>query len=182
MARTRPAETRSRIQAAALDLFMERGVEKTSLREIAEQLGITKAALYYHFRSRDELVSSLIDPFVAEVETLLAESEAAGDVPVRDFLTSYFDLFAQHRRLLQLLVRDFSAFAHLGVERKVIGWQVRLRHLVLGPDPSPADEARAVFALGGLQDVAALLPEVSIAEARPVAVQAACAALGLPPG
>src|SRR5262249_12854805 len=40
--------TRERIQAIALELFAEQGYEKTSLREIAERLGVTKAALYYH--------------------------------------------------------------------------------------------------------------------------------------
>ena len=42
--------TRQRIQAVALELFTEQGYEKTSLREIAERLNVTKAALYYHFK------------------------------------------------------------------------------------------------------------------------------------
>src|SRR5690348_7125722 len=41
--------TRARIQAVAVEMFTEHGYEKTSLREIAEALGVTKAALYYHF-------------------------------------------------------------------------------------------------------------------------------------
>ena len=53
--------TRQRIQAVALELFTEQGYEKTSLREIAERLGVTKAALYYHFKSKDEIVTSLVD-------------------------------------------------------------------------------------------------------------------------
>lgn len=73
---------------------MARGVEKTSLREIAERLGITKAALYYHFPSKDALLRSLIDPFFAEIDGLLADTEAAGEpVPPRQFLETYFDLF-----------------------------------------------------------------------------------------
>src|SRR5215475_13717231 len=46
-------DTRERIQSIALELFAEQGYEKTSLREIAERLGVTKAALYYHFRSKE---------------------------------------------------------------------------------------------------------------------------------
>ena len=45
-------DTRSRVQEVALELFAEQGYEKTSLREIAERLGVTKAALYYHFKSK----------------------------------------------------------------------------------------------------------------------------------
>ena len=43
----------------ALDLFIEKGFDKTSLREIAEQLGFTKAALYYHFASKEDILMAL---------------------------------------------------------------------------------------------------------------------------
>ena len=43
----------------ALDLFTEQGFDGTSLREIAEQLGVTKAALYYHFASKDDILMAL---------------------------------------------------------------------------------------------------------------------------
>jgi len=49
-------DTRTRIQAVALELFTEQGYDATSLREIAERLGVTKAALYYHFKSKEEIV------------------------------------------------------------------------------------------------------------------------------
>src|SRR5256886_10805033 len=52
-------DTRSRVQKVALELFAEQGYEKTSLREIAERLGVTKAALYYHFKSKEDIVHSL---------------------------------------------------------------------------------------------------------------------------
>ena len=50
----RRGDTRARIQQIALELFAEHGYERTSLREIAERLGVTKAALYYHFKSKEE--------------------------------------------------------------------------------------------------------------------------------
>ena len=43
----------------ALDLFTEQGFDGTSLRQIAEQLGVTKAALYYHFESKDDILLAL---------------------------------------------------------------------------------------------------------------------------
>src|SRR3984957_5239426 len=51
--------THERILDVALDLFLEKGYEKTSLREIAEQLGFSKAALYYHFASKDDIFLAL---------------------------------------------------------------------------------------------------------------------------
>jgi AcrR family transcriptional regulator len=51
--------TRDRILDVALDLFIEQGFDGTSLRQIAEPLGITKAALYYHFASKEEILLAL---------------------------------------------------------------------------------------------------------------------------
>ncbi len=59
---TAPSEavsTRQRILDVALDLFTEQGFDGTSLREIAERLGVTKAALYYHFASKDDILMAL---------------------------------------------------------------------------------------------------------------------------
>jgi AcrR family transcriptional regulator len=51
--------TRERILAIALDRFIEKGYEATSLREIAEEMGFSKAALYYHFASKADLLMAL---------------------------------------------------------------------------------------------------------------------------
>ncbi|MFC9976342.1 TetR/AcrR family transcriptional regulator [Spirillospora sp. NPDC127200] len=72
MARTRRTDTRERIQRAALDLFLDRGYDQTSLREIAERLDVTKAALYYHFKSKEEIVTALVEESARPVEELIA--------------------------------------------------------------------------------------------------------------
>ncbi|WP_327092889.1 TetR/AcrR family transcriptional regulator [Nonomuraea sp. NBC_01738] len=64
-------DTRTRIQEIALRLFTEQGYEATSLREIAEELGVTKAALYYHFKTKDDIVGSLVEQRMNELESLL---------------------------------------------------------------------------------------------------------------
>jgi AcrR family transcriptional regulator len=51
--------TRDRILDVALELFNDQGYDKTSLREIAERLGVTKAALYYHFERKEEILLEL---------------------------------------------------------------------------------------------------------------------------
>ena len=56
---TGPPDTRQRILDVALDLFIEQGFDGTSLRQIAEKLGVTKAALYYHFESKDDILMAL---------------------------------------------------------------------------------------------------------------------------
>ncbi|MFG1709386.1 TetR/AcrR family transcriptional regulator [Nonomuraea sp. M3C6] len=52
--------TRTEILRVALRLFTEKGYEATSTRDISEALGLTKSSLYYHFRSKEEILGSLV--------------------------------------------------------------------------------------------------------------------------
>ncbi|MET2718688.1 helix-turn-helix domain-containing protein [Streptomyces harbinensis] len=72
-------DTKARIQEVALALFTERGYESTSMREIAERLHITKAALYYHFKNKEDIVVSLFGRQMAAVDDLI--DWAAGQPP-----------------------------------------------------------------------------------------------------
>jgi AcrR family transcriptional regulator len=67
----RRGNTRQRIQDVALELFAEQGYEKTSLREIAERLEVTKAALYYHFKTKEEIIVSLFEDLTQPIEDLI---------------------------------------------------------------------------------------------------------------
>jgi hypothetical protein len=55
-------DTRERILEVAGELFTDHGYDVTSLREIADRLGFTKAALYYHFQSKEEILKALLEP------------------------------------------------------------------------------------------------------------------------
>ena len=68
----RRTDTRQRAVAVALELFNDKGYEQTALREVSERLGITKAALYYHFPSKEALLAAVVDSQQREpVEELL---------------------------------------------------------------------------------------------------------------
>ena len=94
-------DTRSRIQEIALKLFIEQGYEATSLREIAEELGVTKAALYYHFKTKEDIVASLADLRVADMEELLAWFRSRSNTPEtrRELLLRYADKLTNERYL-----------------------------------------------------------------------------------
>lgn len=179
MTRTRPSDTKARIQAAARELFGQKGVQQTSLREIADRLGITKPALYYHFDSREALVRSIVEPMVADMDAFVAEREAAGAEP-RGLLADYFDLLHRHREVLTMLVRDLSTLGELDLTERMFAWRRRLIALLLGPEPSLAAQTRAVVAIGGMSDCAVAFGDAPAAAIKAAAVEAACAALGLP--
>jgi AcrR family transcriptional regulator len=176
----RNTDTREEIRAVALELFAAHGVEKTSLRQIAERLDITKAALYYHFPSKDDLLAELAQPMIDDLGTFLDEAHDAArratPAAARELLSSYLELCYRHRLLLQSLLRDPAALAKLGVLTTVLYRRVELDRVLVGSD-EPADRARAIIAFGGLQDCVVLMGDAPLESYRSVAVDSALRAL-----
>ncbi|HET7074357.1 MAG TPA: TetR/AcrR family transcriptional regulator [Mycobacterium sp.] len=172
------SDTRQRIQDVARDLFLQQGVQRTSLQDIADKLGITKPALYYHFSSREDLVRSILVPLIDEGEQFVDEQEARGHTDARELLGGYFDFHYRHREDLVLVLAELTALADLGLIDKVLAWRDRLGKLVFGPRPTLAQSTRAVVAFGGLQDCCLQFPDTPYQELRANSVEAALAALG----
>jgi AcrR family transcriptional regulator len=114
----RPAsDTRQRIQDVARELFAAKGVQRTSLQDIADRLGLTKPALYYHFASREELVRSIVAPLIEEGEAFLAAAQRKDVVDPRALLEGYFDLHYRHRADLLIIVAELPTLVELGLRR-----------------------------------------------------------------
>ncbi len=60
-------DTKDKITKTALRLFLERGYERTSLNDIAQKVGITKPAIYHHFKSKDQLFHRVLTLFFEEM-------------------------------------------------------------------------------------------------------------------
>jgi AcrR family transcriptional regulator len=108
-------DTRERIQQVALELFTENGYEATSLREIAEHLGVTKAALYYHFKTKEEIVDSIIGDLQRGFDELI---EWARDRPRdlemrRELIRRYSAVLYErdHQSLIKFYERNQTAMA-----------------------------------------------------------------------
>ena len=173
-----PSCTRQRIQEVARDLFLQQGVQRTSLQDIADKLGITKPALYYHFASREDLVRSILVPLIDEGEQFVADQESRGDTDPRTLLEGYFDFHYRHREDLVLVLAELTMLADLGLIDKVLAWRDRLGKLVFGPRPTLAQSTRAVVAFAGLQDCCLQFPDTPYKDLRAKSVEAARAALG----
>jgi AcrR family transcriptional regulator len=175
----RPSDTKQRILQTARELFAVKGVQQTSLQEIADRLGITKPALYYHFASRDELIRSIVTPLLEDGETFLARMEEREDVSPLDLIEGFFDFHHRHRADMLLLLSELTTLAELGLIDVVLAWRARLTRLVFGPAPTLEQQARAVLAFGGMQDCTMQFPDAPFDELRAATVTAASAALGL---
>jgi AcrR family transcriptional regulator len=158
---------------------VQQGVQRTSLQDIADKLGITKPALYYHFASREELVRSILVPLIDEGEQFVDDQESRGDINARELLEGYFDFHYRHRQDLMLVLAEIAMLADLGLIDKVLAWRDRLGKLVFGPRPTLAQATRAVVAFGGLQDCCLQFPDTPYEVLRTTSVDAALAALGV---
>jgi AcrR family transcriptional regulator len=110
-----PLSTRERILDVALDLFIEKGFDKTSLREIAEQLGVTKAALYYHFASKEDILRALhmrLHEFGLDALNELSEQEPT-PAHWADLLDKIVDQMLDHRKIFLLHQRNEAALEAL---------------------------------------------------------------------
>jgi AcrR family transcriptional regulator len=173
------SDTRERIQDVARELFKQQGMQRTSLQDIADKLGITKPALYYHFTSREDLVRSIVQPLIDEGEQFLTQHESARGATPRELLEGYFDFHFEHRGDLVLIVTELTTLADLGLIDQLLAWRDRLGKLVFGRRPTLEQSARAVIAFGGLQDCCLQFPDTPYDKLRRATVGGALAALGI---
>ncbi|GAA1740997.1 helix-turn-helix domain-containing protein [Nonomuraea bangladeshensis] len=149
----RRTDTRERIQQVALELFAERGYDKTTLQEVAERLEITRPALYYHFRTKEAILASVVERLAQSMDELVAWAE---EQPAT--AEARKEILARISGLLEDQWRPLFQFAQVnqGVMRELPAGERMQRGLIAmisvlaspGDDPVRAFEARlAVLAV-----------------------------------
>ena len=173
IASTRP-DTRSRILDAALDVFSEHGFDGSSLQQIADRLDLTKAALYYYFRSKDELLEALIGPAIEDLDRLLDAHTDERDSPARRrrFMHDYLDYLLRHKRLIGYISRDLATLAHPAISAGSEERRARIEATLAGGDLSFDDHIRVAMAFGGIQAVIAQYPDADEVQLREALLEA----------
>lgn len=69
-------DSRQRTIAEATRLFVEHGYHGISMRVIAEQVGVSKAGLYYHFRDKEDLFLAILTANIEQIEAIVAQARA----------------------------------------------------------------------------------------------------------
>ena len=100
--------TKSRTVDTALELFSAHGVSGTSLQMIAEQLGVTKAAIYHQFKSKDEIVIAVTETIMGPLEaaSLRAEAQPTPQKRRQSLVGDLVDQAVKQRKVAGLLQRD----------------------------------------------------------------------------
>lgn len=138
--RTLQAEqTRQQILATAQRLFTERGYDATSLQLIADEMGLTKAAVYYHFHAKDDILRAVLQPGLQRLKALVEGTAAIRGQRARaEYLVSGFvDFLVENRATPIMTVIDPAAKRSNLDERRSL--RSSTIALLFGDHPTGAD-------------------------------------------
>ncbi|MEU8544024.1 helix-turn-helix domain-containing protein [Streptomyces sp. NPDC048717] len=141
--------TRQRIQNVALELFAEQGYEKTSLREIAERLDVTKAALYYHFKTKEDILVGIFQDLTRPMDELIAWAREQPHTleTKREVLRRYQVALLAAAPLFRFMQDNQAAVRDLSVGLTFKERMLELNDLLQDPDSPMTAKVRCVSAL-----------------------------------
>ncbi len=140
--------TREKILDVAAELFVENGYSGTPLSLIASKLDFTKAALYYHFKNKADILTGILNPLLDEIDELLRETpEQFPEAEKRwEFMIAYSELLLSNARAVAVLAIGGNQSWLPGDVLKRIEWhRVRTTELAMLPGMSEEEEVRAIL-------------------------------------
>ncbi|MBJ7906746.1 TetR/AcrR family transcriptional regulator [Streptomyces sp. NPDC003656] len=145
----RRGNTRQRIQDVALELFAEQGYEKTSLREIAERLDVTKAALYYHFKTKEEIIVSLFRDLTQPIEDLIEWGQGQPHTleTKQEIVRRYSEALAGAEPLFRFMQENQATVRELRIGETFKDRMRGLRDIIIDPEAQLTDQVRCISAL-----------------------------------
>jgi len=145
----RRGNTRQRIQDVALELFAEQGYEKTSLREIAERLDVTKAALYYHFKTKEEIIVSLFEDLTKPIEELIewGRQQPHTLATKQEIVRRYGQALQDAAPLFRFMQENQATVRELSIGEMFKSRMLGMRDIIIDPDSELVDQVRCISAL-----------------------------------
>jgi AcrR family transcriptional regulator len=141
-----------RIAHLALDRFRVSGYVGTSIADLAGALDVSKAAIYYHYRSKDALLHYLVDPLLDAIDACLQDhtTPAASARTARPLLGAYLAVLLAHRDVVPLITIDVAVLNHPTIGPRLRTQNHQLQSFLTGPDTSTSARLRAEAALGAI--------------------------------
>jgi AcrR family transcriptional regulator len=167
MAEANESDTRREILRVAMAEFARRGYYATSLRVIAARVGISKAAVLYHFPEKAELLVALATPMLDDLDAVIVAAEGKADAEARWLvIEGVLDTELKHRQLLRANLRDLSLSAAQPVFIRFRDAMLRANALVAGRGASFATKVRGAQALAMLGDPVVLFADAPVDQLR----------------
>jgi len=145
-------QTRERMLDAAVELFHRHSYAGTSLQMIADELGLTKGAIYHHFRTREDLLRAIVTPMLDELRIIVetAEQHRGARARAEHMLQGYAGLLAVNRRVAAVLALDPGVLEVLRANpdwNRLIGRQIAL---LADVEAGEAGQIRATTVMAGI--------------------------------
>jgi AcrR family transcriptional regulator len=133
-------QTRQQILETAQRLFVERGYDATSLQMIADEMGLTKAAVYYHFRAKSDILHAAMLPGLQRIGVLLDEAAAIRGrrARIEHLVSGTVDFLVQNRHLAVMASTDPAAKRHK-LDDEAEAMRQRALTLFYGDNPTGAE-------------------------------------------
>jgi AcrR family transcriptional regulator len=150
---------RGEILEAASEHFRAAGFDGTALSVIAHAAGVSKAAVSFHFESKEAMLVELVEPLLSELEAVLS-AYPAPEWPdgVRQLTGEYFDVLVRHHAVAAWLDSDSSAQRRAGIGRRLGRSMEGLADAITGSNRDPGARVRAFAAVGGIWRPVRVLP------------------------
>ncbi|MDY7103992.1 MAG: helix-turn-helix domain-containing protein [Actinomycetota bacterium] len=181
----RRSAAQTRIIDAAFELFAEHGVGGTSLQMIADEIGVTKAAVYHQFKTKESIILAAVEEPLAKLEAAAdaAETESPASGAVEVFLSHLIDLVVDHRAQLRSLSTDPAIGRLVDGHERFQRLRERERRLLTSGDDSPTARVRAAMVSSALTGAAshALVADIDDDTLRAELLRLGCAFLGVTP-
>jgi AcrR family transcriptional regulator len=141
-----------RIARLALAQFRVGGFVGTSIADLAGALGVSKAAIYYHYRSKDALLHHLVDPLLDAIDACIQDhtTPVASARTARQLLDAYLNVLLAHREVVPLIATDVAVLNHPTIGPRLRTQNHQLQTLLIGPNPGVSARLTAEAALGAI--------------------------------
>lgn len=190
------SDTRKRILRVSTELFSVHGFHDTSLREIAERVGVSKPAVLYHFPGKADILGALVEPMLRDLVAAISRAAAAApEEPASDgpdgtggtdvpggpagaggtgaadrirwaAIEGVLDTWLSHRHLLRLNLQDMAVATPGPAFARLREAMLRANALVAGAGPGFAERVRAAQAIAMLSDPVVLFADAPVPELR----------------
>ena len=145
-------DSRQRFIDAAIRLFARHSFAGTSLQMIADEVGVTKSAVHHHFRTREELLTAVLEPLLGELRRAVeaAEAQRSRSARAERMLTGFVDLVVGNRMLAPVLIGDPGTIEIMRSRPGVSDLVDRLIKLIADVEPGVGGWIKADMVLAGI--------------------------------
>ncbi len=121
MQRLSTRERKTQIIDEAITIIHEAGYSALTIRELARRVGITEAAIYRHFNSKDEIIAGILDRVCQMIDTLPSSMGRirSAQGKIRKFVLFHFDFLSQNKEITSVIFSEYIFQSNLLLKQKL---------------------------------------------------------------